>query len=87
MENLPYYTVKNLKVYEKQTDKSEALGYDVEPRKYVMDVNLKNEYNQGYIANVEAAGGTEDRWLGRGFLLGVYRPLAVCVVGQCEQRE
>ena len=70
MENLPYYTVKNLKVYEKQTDKSEALGYDVEPRKYVMDVNLKNEYSQGYIANVEAAGGTEDRWLGRGFLLG-----------------
>ncbi len=33
MENLPYYTVKNLKVYEKQTDKSEALGYDVEPRR------------------------------------------------------
>ena len=70
MENLPYYTVKNLKVYEKQTDKSEALGYDVEPRKYVMDVNLKNEYSRGYIANVEAAGGTRDRWLGRGFLLG-----------------
>ena len=70
MENLPYYTVKDIKVYEKQTDRSEVLGYDVEPRKFVMDVNLKNEYNQGYIANVEAAGGTENRWLGRGFLLG-----------------
>lgn len=70
MENLPYYTVKNLKVYEKQSDMSEALGYDVAPRTYVMDVNLKNEYSQGYIANVEAAVGTEDRWLGRGFLLG-----------------
>lgn len=70
MENLPYYTVKNLKVYEKQSDMSEALGYDVAPRTYVMDVNLKNEYSQGYIANVEAAGGTEDRWLARGFLLG-----------------
>lgn len=70
MENLPYYTVKNLKVYEKQSDMSEALGYDVAPRAYVMDVNLKNEYSHGYIANVEAAGGTEDRWLGRGFLLG-----------------
>ena len=56
MENLPYYTVKDLKVYEKQTDKSEALGYDVEPRRYVMDVNLRPEYSQGYIANVEAAG-------------------------------
>lgn len=70
MENLPYYTVKNIKVYDKQTDKSVALGYDVEPRKFVMDVNLKPEYSQGYIANVEAAGGTNDRWLGRGFLLG-----------------
>ena len=70
MENLPYYTVKNLKVYEKQTDMSEALGYDVSPRTYVMDVNLKKEYSQGYIANVESAGGTKDRWLARGFLLG-----------------
>jgi len=70
MKNLPYFTVKDLKVYEKQTAKSEALGYDVEPRSYVMDVNLKPEYNRGYIANVEAAGGTEKRWLARGFLLG-----------------
>ena len=70
MENLPYYTVKTVKVYEKQTDKNEALGYDVEPKKYVMDVNLKDEYSRGYIANVEAAGGTEKRYLGRGFLLG-----------------
>ncbi|MCR5780969.1 MAG: hypothetical protein K6G70_10570, partial [Bacteroidaceae bacterium] len=57
LENLPYYTVKNLKVYEKQTDRSEALGYDVDPRRYVMDVILKDEYSQGYIGNVEAAGG------------------------------
>lgn len=70
MENLPYYTVNDLKVYEKQTAKSEALGYDVEPRKFVMDVNLKKEYNRGYIANVEAAGGTQERWLGRAFVLG-----------------
>lgn len=70
LENLPYYTVRHLKVYEKQTDRSEALGYDVDPRRYVMDVILKDEYNQGYIGNVEAAGGTEKRWLGRGFLLG-----------------
>ena len=70
MENLPYYTVRHLKVYEKQTDRSQALGYDVDPRRYVMDVILKDEYNQGYIGNVEAAGGTEKRWLGRGFLLG-----------------
>ena len=70
MENLPYYTVQNIKVYEKQSDKSMALGYDVDPKKFVMDVNLKQEYQRGYIANVEGAVGTEDRWLGRAFALG-----------------
>jgi hypothetical protein len=84
MENLPYYTVKNLKVYEKQTDRSAALGYDVEPRSYVMDVNLKNEYSQGYIGNVEGAAGTHDRWLGRGFLLGFTDRLRLTLVGNAN---
>ena len=70
MENLPYYTVKDIKVYDKQSDKSKALGYDVDPKKFVMDVNLKQEYQRGYIANVEGAVGTEDRWLARAFALG-----------------
>ncbi|MBQ0020369.1 MAG: hypothetical protein KBT39_07605 [Bacteroidales bacterium] len=70
LENLPYFTVKDVKVYEKQSDKSRALGYDVDPRSYVMDVNMKKEYQLGFIGNVEAAGGTEGRWLGRGFVLG-----------------
>ncbi|MBQ9636404.1 MAG: hypothetical protein IJV36_00720 [Prevotella sp.] len=70
MENLPYYTVQNIKVYDKQSDKSKALGYDVDPKKFVMDVNLKQEYQRGYIANVEGALGTEDRWLARAFALG-----------------
>ncbi len=70
LKNLPYYTVKTVKAYEKQSDKSQALGCDVEPRRFVMDVNLKDEYSRGYIANMEVAYGTSDRWLARGFLLG-----------------
>ena len=81
MENLPYYTVKHLKVYEKQTGKSMALGYDVEPRQYVMDVILKDEYKQGYIGNVEAAGGTSERWLSRAFLLGYADNLRFTLLG------
>ena len=70
MENLPYYTVKDIKVYEQDTDLNRALNAQVEKKKFVMDVNLKPEYLMGYVANVEAAGGTQERWLGRGFLLG-----------------
>ncbi len=70
LENLPYYTLKNLKVYEQESDRNRAAGYEMEKKKYVMDVNLKDTYRTGYIGNVEAAGGTKERWLGRAFLLG-----------------
>ena len=81
LENLPYYTVKNLKVYEKQSDRSKALGFDVDPRKYVMDVNLKQEYNKGIISNIEMAGGTQGRYLGRGFILGFADPYRFTLLG------
>lgn len=67
LENMPYYTVKNLQVYDKRTEKSEYLGYNAEKKDYVMDVTLKREYSKGYIANVEASKGTSDRYLARGF--------------------
>lgn len=70
LENLPYYTVKNIKVYEQTTDYNRAMGAEIDKKKYVMDVHLKPEFQLGYIGNAEIAGGTQDRWLGRAFLLG-----------------
>ncbi len=70
LENLPYYTVKHIKVYDKKDKRDEVLGRDDGPKQYVMDVNLKQEYQRGYIANVEGAAGTHGRWLGRMFGLG-----------------
>lgn len=70
LENLPYYTVKHIKVYEQDTELNRAINAQVEKKKFVMDVNLKPEHQRGYIANAEVAGGTEERWLGRAFLLG-----------------
>lgn len=67
LDNLPYYTVKQLKVYEKSTERSKALGHDVEEKDYVMDVNLKKEYATGYMGNVQASAGTHDRYLARLF--------------------
>lgn len=58
LENLPAYTVKNVQVHHKSTDYSEWLGHDDEKKLYVMDVVLKREYAQGWLANTEVAGGT-----------------------------
>ena len=81
LENLPYYTVRNIKVYEQDTDKNRAAGYAIEKKKFVMDVNLKPEYNRGLIGNLEAAGGTHERYLGRGFLLGFTDPYRFSLMG------
>lgn len=67
LENLPYYTVKDVKVYDKTSDKALALNDDFAKKDFVMDVNLKKEYSKGYMANVEAGAGTENSYLGRLF--------------------
>ena len=69
LDNLPYFTVKELKVYDKRTKNSEMAGRDIEAKEYVMDVQLKREYSRGYMANIEAGGGTEHRYMARMFAL------------------
>ncbi len=70
LDNLPAYMVDKVKVYERTT----AYQQHFEPysvnRPLVMDVNLKKEYSVGWIANAEAAYGSDHRYLGRVFALG-----------------
>lgn len=69
LENLPAYMVNKVKVYEQQTDFEKLTGVKEWERPLVMDVNLKKEYSIGWIANAEAAYGTENKYLGRVFAL------------------
>ena len=70
LNNLPAYTVKDIAIYDKLNDKAAFLGIDDENEKeYVMDVRLKKEYSIGLLANMEAAGGTDDRYLARLFAI------------------
>ena len=67
LENLPYYTVKNVQVFNKRTPKSEFLGRDEEEKVFTMDVQLKKEYAVGGSVNLEAGYGTDNRYKFRGF--------------------
>ncbi len=69
LDNLPAYMVKNVKVYDKASVLGERLHKKLGDETYVMDVYLKKEYNTGWIANAEAGGGTQDRYLARLFAL------------------
>ncbi len=76
LQNLPAYTVKNVQVYDKSADDANITGSNAkidvreDDQNLVMDVNLKKEYNTGWMANAEAGIGTSDRYRGRGFGLG-----------------
>ena len=69
LDNLPYYTVQNVEVYDKSSKESEWRGEEVEKKDYVMDVKLKREYNRGLLVNTEGGLGTDDRYLARIFAL------------------
>lgn len=71
LENLPYFTVKELKVFERQSLQAVMAQDSNAEKEYVMDINLKDKYALGGIANADMAGGTHDRYLAKffGFLL------------------
>lgn len=73
LENLPAYMVKSVKSYQKAPDNAYLTRKSNKPQTddpWVIDVNLKKQYHEGWIANAEAGGGTEDKYLGR--FLGTY---------------
>lgn len=67
LENLGAYTVKNISVYDKQSEQNQYFGTDGGETKFVMDVKLKKEYDNGYVGNLEAGYGSEGRYMGRLF--------------------
>lgn len=70
LDELPSYMVKHVKVYDRLGEDSQFLGRQVEgDKKFVMDVQLKRQYNVGWTTNAEAGYGSENRYLGRLFAL------------------
>ncbi len=63
LENLPAYMVKDVKVYERDDPFRQRFS----EKPLTMDVKLKKQYAEGWIANTELAGGTNERFLGRLF--------------------
>ena len=62
LENLPAYTVNKIKVFNKSGAASKLAGRDMGDKNYVMDVKLKKEYAVGYMGNVEAGAGSNNRY-------------------------
>lgn len=73
LANLPAYMVSKVKAYQRKPDDAYLTRPDSMQRRaddpWVLDVRLKRQYAQGWIANAEAGYGTDDRWMGRLFAM------------------
>lgn len=69
LENLPYFTVKELQVYYKNPPMALKEAQTNEEKDYVLDVIMKREYAIGTIMNAEAGVGTDSRWKAKAFAL------------------
>lgn len=69
LENLPYFVVKDIQVYDRLTDEDKWQGKQTENKEYVMDVKMKKEFLGSYLGNVDLGAGTNNRWLARLFAM------------------
>lgn len=69
LENLPYFSVQNIKVYNKEKSEIEMALNPGKKHDFIMDVNLKRKYLRNYLGNAEMGIGTDNRWLTRLFTL------------------
>lgn len=67
LSNLAAYTVNDIAVYDKRGHLSEMFETNMGDFSHVMDVRLKREYRNGYIASAEGGYGSRNRYLGRLF--------------------
>ena len=65
LENLPAFMVKQVKVYEKEKDKTSLFERERELKGLVMDIRLKPDYHSTFLSSIEAAAGTDKRYYGR----------------------
>ena len=62
LQNLPASMVERINAYERQSDNARITGIDDGEEEAVLDLTVKKGMNQGWIGNIDAGAGTEDRY-------------------------
>lgn len=65
MKNLPTKMVKKIKAYDKKSDYTRITGIDDGEEETVLDLTVKKEMKEGWIADIDLGYGTESRYTGK----------------------
>lgn len=62
LQNLPVELIDQLKTYSKESDMERMTGIDDGDDEVVLDIKFKKGKNKGWFGNLDAAGGTHERY-------------------------
>ena len=79
--NLPAKLVKNLKLFEKQSEKAMFTGIDDGARTNTVDVAIKEDMLNGWLGNISAGAGTDERYASKGFVANFNKYNQVAIIG------
>jgi hypothetical protein len=65
-KNLGAETISKVQVYNEKSEQAKLTGVDDGKKEKAMNLELKEEYKKGSFGKITVAGGTSDRWAGRG---------------------
>jgi len=82
--NLPAKMLKNIKLFEKQSEKSKYTGIDDGARTNTVDVAIKEDMLNGWLGNISAGGGTDDRYKGKEFLANFNKYNQIAIIGNAS---
>ena len=80
LKNLPVDMIEKLKTYDKKSDLARITGIDDGEEETVLDLTVKKGMNQGWFGNVDVAGGTEKRYMGRAMVNYFYDKTRVSLI-------
>lgn len=84
LKNLPVNMIEKLKTYDKKSDLARITGIDDGEEETVLDLTVKKGMNQGWFGNVDLAGGTEDRYMGRAMINRFYDRTQFSIIGSAN---
>lgn len=79
--NLPAKILKNIKLFEKQSERSKFTGIDDGARTNTVDVAVREDMLNGWLGDVSAGGGTDKRYKGKEFIANFNKYNQIAIIG------
>ncbi|AGY54815.1 hypothetical protein BRDCF_p2188 [Bacteroidales bacterium CF] len=79
--NLPAKILKNIKLFEKQSERSKFTGIDDGARTNTVDVAVREDMLNGWLGDVSAGGGTDERYKGKEFIANFNKYNQIAIIG------